>query len=211
MKKLTPIWLLLWLAGSQASAQAALEAPSGQGERARIAAQRQLELARYAQQEKDCAARFLVNDCLAAVKSQRREALAELRRREISLDEAERSRKAAQQAELAREKSEPPSSGLSAPKDPSAERLQRRSKEKEQAQAQSEVAAQQRAQQQAQKLENRAASDAARAAQADVAAKNARAYQEKRAAAQKHKADLLLRQQGQTKAPAKPLPDPPSN
>ena len=202
-------WVLaaaLGLAWSLALAQSPA-ATATRLERSRIAAQRQLDLARYAQQEKDCASQFLVNDCLVAVKAQRRQTLAELRRRELELNETERLRLAEQQGELTQQKSESTSPGSSAAQESAAERLQRKSLAKQEAQQQGDLAAQQRAQQQEKKLAKRVTSEAAQAAQADLAAKNARAFQEKKAAAEKHRAELLLRRQ--TKAPAKPLPDPP--
>ncbi len=202
-------WVLaaaLGLAWSLALAQSPA-ATATRLERSRIAAQRQLDLARYAQQEKDCASQFLVNDCLVAVKAKRRQTLAELRRRELELNETERLRLAEQQGELTQQKSESTSPGSSAAQESAAERLQRKSLAKQEAQQQGDLAAQQRAQQQEKKLAKRVTSEAAQAAQADLAAKNARAFQEKKAAAEKHRAELLLRRQ--TKAPAKPLPDPP--
>ncbi len=202
-------WVLaaaLGLAWSLALAQSPA-ATATRLERSRIAAQRQLDLARYAQQEKDCASQFLVNDCLVAVKAKRRQTLAELRRRELELNETERLRLAEQQGELTQQKSESTSPGSSAAQESAAERLQRKSLAKQEAQQQGDLAAQQRAQQQEKKLAKRVTSEAAQAAQAELAAKNARAFQEKKAAAEKHRAELLLRRQ--TKAPAKPLPDPP--
>jgi hypothetical protein len=78
--------LSLWL-------QAAL--PADDAERARLAAERQALIDRFAQEELDCQQRFLVNACVEDVSRRRRDALAPLRARELELDDAERRRRAA--------------------------------------------------------------------------------------------------------------------
>ncbi|MDO9095058.1 MAG: hypothetical protein Q8R98_10325 [Rubrivivax sp.] len=65
-------------------------------ERAQIAAERAALDQRFAQEERDCANRFVVNACIDDVRRQRRESLQPLRERELSLDEAERMRRAAE-------------------------------------------------------------------------------------------------------------------
>jgi colicin import membrane protein len=64
-------------------------------ERARIAAERQALLQRFAQEEADCQRHFAVTDCVLGVRDRRRAALAPLRARELLLDEADRQRRAA--------------------------------------------------------------------------------------------------------------------
>ena len=64
-------------------------------ERTRIAAERQVLLERFAQEERECQHRFAVTDCLDDVHSRRRAALAPLRARELQLDDAERQQRAA--------------------------------------------------------------------------------------------------------------------
>jgi len=71
---------------------------SGDGlaaEQARIVAEREQADATYRQEEKACYGKFAVNDCLKAAKTKRREAHAALRRQEVSLNDADRQRKAA--------------------------------------------------------------------------------------------------------------------
>lgn len=206
---LTMGFLLAW---TQAFGQGAADAASIQAQRARIQAQRLQELTRYAQEQQACSAKFFVNDCLATVKTRRREALAELRRQDISLNDAEHRRKAAQQFERTQSKSVDAAAALpSAPDstEPAAERLQRKTQEKAQAQALGDASAQTRAQEQAQKKKEHAEQDVTDAAQADLAAKNQQAYQQKKAEAAQHKADLQERQKLKTKPQALPLPDPP--
>jgi len=72
--------------GAQESAAAA--------ELARIDAQRERVEAEFAAQEKACYSRFAVNGCRETARKQRRDALADLRRQEIALNDAERRRRA---------------------------------------------------------------------------------------------------------------------
>lgn len=76
-------------------------------ERARIAAERRAADGRYAQAEEACYRRFAVNDCLNEAKIARREVLADLRRQEVSLNDAERRRKGAAQQQRLEERSSP--------------------------------------------------------------------------------------------------------
>ena len=69
----------------------------GLAERARIAAQRASLEAAFKADEAACQRRFFVNRCLAGIRPGRNEALADLRRQELWLDEADRKQKAADQ------------------------------------------------------------------------------------------------------------------
>ena len=66
-------------------------------EHARIRKERGDAQVRFLAQDVQCYQRFAVNDCLGEVRTQRRAVLAELRRQEISLNEAQRKRRAAEQ------------------------------------------------------------------------------------------------------------------
>jgi colicin import membrane protein len=89
-----PILLVMVLL---ASANAAAQAPGDvAAARERISAARSQAEAEFKVQEKACYQRFAVNDCLQAARTQRRTGLAELRREEIALNDAERQRKAAE-------------------------------------------------------------------------------------------------------------------
>lgn len=71
-------------------------------QRRAIDSQRAQRLREWEAQEASCATRFLVNDCLAQIAAQRRKTLAEFKRRELELDEAQRlQRSATQQQHLA--------------------------------------------------------------------------------------------------------------
>lgn len=99
MKTVFPT-LVLWMAACAGAAPAAAQDSAKQQmdrERARIAAERQAADARYSQAEAACYARFAVNDCVNEARAARREALADLRRQEISLNDDERLGKGAAQ------------------------------------------------------------------------------------------------------------------
>ena len=65
-------------------------------ERARIRQEREAAERRFAEREKACQLRFAVNDCVHEARQQRRDVLADLRRQDILLNDAERKRKAAE-------------------------------------------------------------------------------------------------------------------
>ncbi len=66
-------------------------------ERARIRQTRTSEHSRFAGLEAQCYKRFAVSDCLAEVHRERRDVLSDLRRQELSLNDAQRKRRAAEQ------------------------------------------------------------------------------------------------------------------
>lgn len=65
-------------------------------ERARIRQEREAAERRFAERERACQLRFAVNDCVHEARQQRRDVLADLRRQDILLNDAERKRKAAE-------------------------------------------------------------------------------------------------------------------
>jgi hypothetical protein len=65
-------------------------------DRSRLQAERQSLGQRFADEERACASRFVVTSCQDEVRARRREALAQLRERELKLDEAERRERAEQ-------------------------------------------------------------------------------------------------------------------
>ena len=102
-------WLLIGLLlGASVQAQEVpptQEAPSQvQIQRARIAAERSKLTAQFDEQEAACYRKFAVNSCLAPLKVKRREAMADLRRQDVILNDAERRRKGAEQLQKAEEK-----------------------------------------------------------------------------------------------------------
>ncbi|MBK1715150.1 hypothetical protein CKO43_20535 [Rubrivivax gelatinosus] len=67
----------------------------GRAERARIARERAAIESRYAAEQADCRARFVVTACSNEAKARRREALNQLKHQELVLDEQDRRRRAA--------------------------------------------------------------------------------------------------------------------
>ena len=65
----------------------------GDAERARIASERARVEAEFEQAHRACYARFAVNDCISDARATRREQLADLRRQELALNDAERRRR----------------------------------------------------------------------------------------------------------------------
>jgi colicin import membrane protein len=207
----TPFLLLCLIClagGARAQDEASVAA-----QRARIANERNEVEAALGARQKQCYLKFAVNDCLNAAKSQRREKLADLRRQEISLNDAERKRKAAERAGNLEERS---------------------STEKQEAEAQrrAKAAAQEndRKVRAAEKATRRASDEAlgarpgerrkdveqantrkaeAQKQKASEAASNAIRYQQRLRDAQAHKQAVESQSAEKKNPPAKPLPVPP--
>ena len=98
--------LLCALAAGPALAQPAAELPTAgrDTEKARIAAERARLEAGFKAEEAACYRRFLVNACLEDIRPRQAMAMAELRRQEISINEAERKAKGADQIQKIEEK-----------------------------------------------------------------------------------------------------------
>ena len=90
------------------SAMAAAEPDAA--ERQRIAAERQVVETRFQAAQRDCASRFLVNDCMDQARGARRQALEPLQRQSHLLDDARRRARA-----IDRHTRMPPSSANSRP------------------------------------------------------------------------------------------------
>lgn len=91
-------WALACLAG-MAPALAVVAADADAVERERITAERRAVEARFDAARRDCEARFVVTDCLAAARAQRREALAPLQQQLHMLDDARRRQRAVDRLE----------------------------------------------------------------------------------------------------------------
>lgn len=207
--------LLFWLAvaGLVPFVAWAQGAEDPAAERARISAERSQVEAAYRVQEKACYGKFAVNDCLTAARAQRREALADLKRQETSLNDADRKRKGAERQRALEEKAaaekkqakpgQPAQGG--APQHPVPQHPSAAQKEAERAQEQAANAAsaQERKRQAQIKTEEKKAEQIRRA---DEAAKNAKRQQEQQAQAEEHRAAVNKRLAERTKPPAQPLP-----
>jgi colicin import membrane protein len=207
MKSRFPFFILLCLSlVSQAEESEATE-------RTRIAAERGKAEADFRAEEKLCYRKFAVNDCLNAAKARRREVLANLRRQELSLNDAQRKRKAAERQEgidqRALEKQQrreiEQQEALAAQEDRQA-RAAQKSRERAASDASRAASAADRQRQTAQKDAQAEADRNRRAAQTD---QNAKKYQQRQLDAQEHKASLDRRLAKQKKPSPEPLPVPP--
>jgi colicin import membrane protein len=96
MKTLFAAAALLIAALAQAQAPTSPDKPSSQAERERIAKQRQVAEAQYAQREAECKRRFVVTSCIDQARADRRQSLDNLHQQEIALDEVERQQRSAE-------------------------------------------------------------------------------------------------------------------
>jgi colicin import membrane protein len=207
----------LFLAIAMLVLPAILQAQEDQREaadRARIATERAQAEAVFRDQEKACYRKFAVTDCLNAAKAQRRQVLADLRRQEVSINEAQRKRKAAEHLRSLEERSSP---------DKQQKQDQQRAKaldeqrsreaaaaRKANDRASSEAEAPAKAAARQEQVERRQAE--ARADQtkrAEEAARNVKRRQQRLAEAQDRRASMDKRLAERKKPKAQPLPPPP--
>jgi|SRR6476661_7406145 len=190
------------------------EAKDAVAERARIAAERSRLEAVFQTEQKACYRKFAVSGCIADAQARRRDALADLRRQEIALNDAERKARAAErmraleqkQADEARRQSE------AAAAEP-AKRAGREQRAQEKA-ANAQAAAAKEGTGKARPPRTAPAPKAAASAaprspgEQPDAGENRRKYDERQRQAQEHKASVEQRQ-AQRNKPAQPLPVPP--
>jgi colicin import membrane protein len=181
--------------------------------RARISGERAQAEAEFAARQKQCYRKFAVNDCLNAAKAQRREKLADLRRQEISLNDAERKRKAAERSGSLEERSSP------AKQEAEEQRRARAAAQENDRKVRANDKATRRASDEAlgvkpgerRKDAEEAARRKAEAQQlrASEAQRNAIRYQERLNDARAHKQAVEKELADKKSAPARPLPTPP--
>jgi hypothetical protein len=98
LKILLALALAIAALGGQAQEDDTLTAQQREAqERQRIRQTRAAEQGRFAVQEAHCYQLFAVNDCLIEVRRTRRDLLADLRRQDLSINDAQRKRRGAQQ------------------------------------------------------------------------------------------------------------------
>ncbi|MEO6018298.1 MAG: hypothetical protein ABIP46_13670, partial [Polaromonas sp.] len=90
-----------------ASAAPAASASAMDNERARISSERSRLEAGFTAEDSACYKKFLVNKCLDEIKPRRREALADLKRQEVSLDAQDRKARGAEQISKTEDKASP--------------------------------------------------------------------------------------------------------
>jgi colicin import membrane protein len=195
---------------------------------ARIAAERSQAEAAFRAQEKACYGKFAVNDCLNAAKAHRRQLLADLRRQEISINDAQRKRKAAEHLRAIEERSSPEkrqqeSQGRTGALEKQREResaaaqkaAERSSKAQEAAEraakkdgARSDPSHNPKAEDQARTENKQAEAAAARSRRAEEAAKNVKRREQKQVDAEERRASVEQRLAERKKPKAQPLPTP---
>jgi hypothetical protein len=186
-------------------------------QRARIAAERGQVGATFAAEEKACYQRFAVNDCLLQARAKRRAAMADLKRQETSLNDAERRRRAAQHQREIEERGSPAPQPRSAGGQPVPQRdreaqAAQRAADRARKQAGKTPPAERSAEAQARAVHQQAQrqrKEADRQRRAQEAAQNVRQREAQEREAQERRAALDRRQQSRKKPPARPLPVPP--
>ncbi len=103
----------LCLGSAAATTSTPTPAPDA-AERQRISSERQAVEARFEAAQRDCAGRFLVNDCLDNARQARRMALEPLQRQQHLLDDARRRARAAERLQAIQARDAAPRSGASA-------------------------------------------------------------------------------------------------
>ena len=185
---------------------------SNDAERLRISVDRSRLQAAFVLEESVCYKRFLVNDCLKELKVKRRDALADLRRQEIVLNDETRKAKAAVQLQKTEDKL-------------SLEKLQqeadKRAQEVKDFEDRVERDKQKKANREALKAGEKGKSDAVasriksnqdknagRAAKQTAAAEGLKKYNKRLQQSEERRAKYAREKASQTKAPAQPLPAP---
>ena len=212
------------LAGAQTDDDAEVRmAQSAKVERDRIASERKAIVQKYNAEQKTCYQRFSVTDCIDKSKAWRRESLADLKRQDILLNDAERRRNAGEQLRKLEEKRAVDAEKKQLREEAAKEKQPRERVErvervppaerKTQAARASHAhvpdpkeiaAAQENARRKAQRSVQEAADRAARATQS---AQETRRYEERQRAAAENKA-LKLKRNAESSGNAKPLPAP---
>jgi colicin import membrane protein len=183
----------IWISTAQAQQP---EDASITAERARLKAQRNKVEAEFTAQEKACYGKFAVNDCLDAARAKRRDAVGDLRRQEIALNDVQRKRNAAERRHSIDEKNaaQREREETAAPKAPDPQRAlhstERKPRDKEVVQ------------------KRQAEIDQAKHRRDAEAAKNAREHEEKLLQAREREERVKKRLAEKKKPPASSLKDP---
>lgn len=205
MKKWIVSTLLISCFGVQAQT-------SSDAERLRISAERSSLEAAFALEDTACYKRFLVNSCLDEVKARRRDALADLRRQEIVLNDEARKAKAAEQLQKTEDKSAPEKLQQEADKRAQAVKdfEDRMARDKQKAVDRETLQAGEKARSEAAagRIKSNQGKEASRTTKQAAAAEELKKYNERQEQAKERQARYARDKASQTKAPANPLPAP---
>ena len=210
MKKqmLLVLFSSLLLSGVTAQAQT-----SNDAERLRISTERAALEAGFNREDAACYQKFLVNNCLDEVRIRRRDAMADLRRQEISINDQERKAKGAEQIQKTEDKASPEKQQAEADRraeamrdfdarmardrQKNADRLRLESNEKSNLDAT------------AAKTKGAQTKEAGRTARQAAAAEERKKYNERLEKAKERQARIAKDKASQANTPANPLPAPP--
>jgi colicin import membrane protein len=181
-------------------------------ERARISAERAQLEAGFLAEDVECYKRFAVNSCLGKVNDRRREAMADLRRQELLLNDEERRIRGAEQIRKTEEKASPENQQEAADRRAKAvsdyqSRLERE-KQKVEDRAATKSTAQSNSEASAARIKGSQDKAQARTDKQATAAEEAKKLSERQKEAQERKAQHEADRMKQTKPPAKSLPLP---
>jgi hypothetical protein len=208
LRVLTPL-LMACLAGL-AHAQ---EGAADQVERDRISRERAAVHAAHEQAVAQCFQQFVVSDCRARADRVQRDALADLRRQEATLNDAERRRAGAAQMQRleARQSAAREAEAANRRERALADQADReqRASSKMQAREQAATSAQGRVADQVSREQSQAAADREREARAARVGDERRRYEDRQADAQARREKRLKTPAPGAKPPAQPLPVPP--
>ncbi|MEO7954907.1 MAG: hypothetical protein ABIR35_12580 [Polaromonas sp.] len=184
-------------------------------ERAKISAERVRLETGFLAEDAACHKKFAVNSCLGKINARRREAMAELRRQEVALNDKERKISGEQEMRRIEEKSSPENLQEAADRRAkAAEDYQlrlNREKDKQQGRASASSAEKAARDASAQRLMDSQKKTQARAATQSAAAEEARKFNERQKRAQERRAEHEKEELARTKPPARSLPLPLSN
>jgi hypothetical protein len=176
-------------------------------ERARLKSAREKAEAEYKSEEKACYGKFAVNDCLATARAKRREAVSDLRRQEIALNDAERKRKAAERQRSLDERNAQ-REAASAPQSSASQRELRANERAASRAAQAASAPAKAAEREKQVREKEAEIAASRERRTSEAARNVKERERKQAEAKQREEAMKKRLAERKKPPASSLADP---
>ena len=190
----------------------AMAQTSSDAERLRISTERAKLEAAFTLEDSACYKRFLVNNCLDEVKVRRRDALADLRRQEIVLNDEARKARAAEQLQKTEEKSA--SEKLQQEADKRAQAVkdfdERMARDKQKTADREALQAGEKARSDAaaSRVKGNQDKEAGRTAKQAAAAEELKKYNERQAQAKERQAKSARDKASQAKAPANPLPAP---
>lgn len=185
---------------------------SSDAERSRINADRSKLESAFALEDTACYTRFLVNNCLDEVKVRRLDALADLRRQEILLNDEARKAKAADQLQKTEVKSSPEKLQQEADKRAQAikdfEDRMARDKQKNADREALQAGEKSKSDAAAGRIKSSQDKASGRAARQTLEAGELRKYNQRMGLAKERQARYAREKASQTKAPAQPLPAP---